>query len=91
MRIAICLFMLLSLVAAAFGAEEVVGKRPYEMDWANRFQDDHPPLVDFENLDGWTVTTGNSAASIVRTRSSSCGTSTSPSSPTARPALDRPI
>ena len=53
---------------AAFGADEVVGKRPYEMDWANRFQDDHPPLVDFENLDGWTVTTANSAASIVRTR-----------------------
>ena len=57
MRIAICLFMLLSLVTAACGAEEVVGKRPYEMDWANRFQDDHPPLVDFENLDGWTVKT----------------------------------
>jgi len=68
MRIAVCLFISLSLVAAACGAEEVVGKRPYEMDWANRFQDDHPPLVDFENLDGWTVKTKNSDASIVRTR-----------------------
>ncbi len=60
--------MLLSLVATACGADEAVGKRPYEMDWANRFQDDHPPLVDFENLDGWTVKAENSAASIVRTR-----------------------
>ncbi len=68
MRIAICPFMLLSLVAPACGADEAVGKRPYEMDWANRFQDDHPPLVDFENLDGWTVKTENSDASIVRTR-----------------------
>ena len=57
-----------ALLASAGTADEVVGKRPYEMDWANRFQDDHPPLVDFESLDGWTVKTENSAASIVRTR-----------------------
>jgi hypothetical protein len=31
------------------------GKRPYELDWAKRFDDDHPPLVDFEDLRGWTV------------------------------------
>ena len=68
MRIAIGLSVLLSLGTAACGADEAVGKRPYEMDWANRFQDDHPPLVDFENMDGWTVRTGNSAASLVRTR-----------------------
>ena len=68
MRIASCLCLLGSLVTAACGAEEVVGRRPYELDWANRFQDDHPPLVDFENLDGWTVKTGHAAASIVRTR-----------------------
>jgi hypothetical protein len=35
---------------------ETVGVRPYEMDWAGRTNDDHAPLVDFENLDGWTVT-----------------------------------
>jgi len=68
MRIAICLFVLLSVVTPTFGADEVVGKRPYEMDWANRFQDDHPPLVDFENLDGWTVKAEDAAASIIRTR-----------------------
>jgi len=68
MRIAICLFVLASLMAAACEAEEVVGKRPYEMDWANRVQDDHPPLVDFEDMHGWTVNTANAAASIVRTR-----------------------
>jgi len=31
-----------------------VGERPYEMVWANR-QEERPPLVDFENLAGWTV------------------------------------
>ncbi|MBN2473800.1 MAG: hypothetical protein JXB62_04290 [Pirellulales bacterium] len=68
MRIPIGLFVLLSLVAAACGADGTVGKRPYEMDWANRLRDDHPPLVDFEDMAGWTVKTADSAASIVRTR-----------------------
>jgi hypothetical protein len=68
MRTILGLILLWSFVATACEAEEVVGKRPYEMDWANRFQDDHPSLVDFENLDGWTVKTANSAGSIVRTR-----------------------
>ena len=68
MRIALCLVGLLMSVAAVFASEEVVGKRPYEMDWAGRLKDDHAPLVDFENLDGWTVKTGNSTASLVRTR-----------------------
>jgi len=31
------------------------GKRPYELEWAGRFTDDHAPLVDFENMGGWTV------------------------------------
>jgi len=38
------------------------------MDWAGRTQDDHPPLVDFEDLSGWTVQAKLSAASFVRTR-----------------------
>ena len=67
MRLALCLLMLLSFVAA-FAQDEPVGKRPYEMDWANRFQDDHPPLIDFEAMEGWTVKTENSAATILRTR-----------------------
>lgn len=57
--------------AASFGQshqEEPVGVRPYELEWAGRTQDDHPPLVDFENLDGWTVVTKNAAATFGRTR-----------------------
>ncbi len=53
---------------AAPGQEEVVGKRPYEMDWANRTEDDHPPLIDFENLDGWAVETEDSEATFERSR-----------------------
>ncbi|MHB8996120.1 MAG: hypothetical protein ACYC63_12815 [Armatimonadota bacterium] len=68
MRIAIWLSMLLLIITGALAADEVIGKRPYEMDWANRFQDDHSALVDFENLDGWTVKTAKSVASIARTR-----------------------
>lgn len=68
MRILICLLMLLIVTSATFAAEEVVGKRPYEMDWANRLQDDNPPLVDFENLDGWTVKSENAVGTIERTR-----------------------
>jgi hypothetical protein len=29
------------------------GARPYEMDWANRTDPEHPQLVDFEDLAGW--------------------------------------
>ncbi len=49
-------------------AEETVGARPYELDWAGRDQDDHPPLVDFEELSGWTVETRNAEARFERTR-----------------------
>ena len=45
-----------------------VGKRPYEMDWANRIQDEHPPLVDFEDLAGWRVECRNAEARFERTR-----------------------
>ncbi|MDD2601202.1 MAG: hypothetical protein PHO37_18585, partial [Kiritimatiellae bacterium] len=31
------------------------GLRPYELDWAGRVSDDHPALIDFENLEGWSV------------------------------------
>ncbi|MBI2298087.1 MAG: hypothetical protein HYU66_03900 [Armatimonadetes bacterium] len=49
-------------------AGETVGARPYEMVWANRTEDDHPALIDFENLDGWTVETENCVARFERTR-----------------------
>lgn len=38
------------------------GKRPYEMEWANRHKDDHPPLVAFTDTAGWRVETQDAAA-----------------------------
>ncbi|MBM3494236.1 MAG: hypothetical protein FJX72_07940, partial [Armatimonadetes bacterium] len=49
-------------------ADAKIGIRPYELDWAGRSRDDHPPLVDFEDLSGWTVVTTNSVATFERTR-----------------------
>ncbi|MBM3476106.1 MAG: hypothetical protein FJX75_22785 [Armatimonadetes bacterium] len=65
--------MIVILAGMMFGScctaqDEVVGKRPYELDWANRTQDDHPPLVGFEDLTGWTVETKDAEATFVRTR-----------------------
>ncbi|MDW8079989.1 MAG: hypothetical protein RMJ16_14005 [Thermoguttaceae bacterium] len=48
--------------------EEPVGKRPYEMDWANRYEDTRAPLVDFEDLAGWTVECRDAEASWERSR-----------------------
>ena len=36
-------------------ADVAEGKRPYEMDWAERTAPNHPQLVDFEDLTGWRV------------------------------------
>ena len=44
------------------------GKRPYEMDWADRHKDEHEPLIDFEDLAGWRVETQNCEATFVRSR-----------------------
>ncbi len=67
----VCL-SLMAVVTAVASADEVleepVGKRPYEMVWANRTQDTHPALVDFESLAGWTVECTDSNASLVRCR-----------------------
>jgi hypothetical protein len=38
------------------------------MDWAGRTQDEHPPLIDFEELNGWSVETRHAEASFERTR-----------------------
>ena len=38
------------------------------MVWANRTTDVRPPLVDFENLDGWTVACVDAEASFQRSR-----------------------
>ena len=58
---------ILSTAAIAQG-QEVVGERPYEMEWANRTEDDHPPLIDFEDLTGWTVEVDNAEATFERSR-----------------------
>jgi hypothetical protein len=59
--------MLFSESGAILG-DEAVGRRPYEMVWAGRTTDTRPPLVDFENLDGWTVTCVDAQASFQRSR-----------------------
>ena len=54
--------------ATALGAEEIVGRRPYEMDWAGRTDDTRPPQVDFENLEGWTIEFQDAVADFKRSR-----------------------
>lgn len=49
-------------------ASETVGERPYEMVWAGRTEDTRPPLIDFENLDGWTVETKDAIATLTLSR-----------------------
>ena len=57
--------LLLSLPSLA---DEPIGQRPYEMDWAGRTKPHHAPTVDFEDLDGWKVDVKDAAASFERTR-----------------------
>ena len=45
-------------------ADEPVGARPYEMVWANRTLDTRHALVDFEDLQGWTVQCSDAVASF---------------------------
>ncbi len=59
--------MLLSQNGTVLG-EEAVGRRPCEMLWANRTSDTRSPLVDFENLDGWTVACVDARATLQRSR-----------------------
>ena len=65
--------MLWLVIAALAGGtmaqdDAVVGQRPYEMDWAGRMHDDYPPLVDFEDLSGWTVDTQDAVATFGASR-----------------------
>ncbi len=62
--------LLASPLAASFvvADDEKVGVRPYEMDWAGRTEEVRTPIVDFENLDGWTVKTTNAVATFERSR-----------------------
>ncbi|MDO5566557.1 MAG: hypothetical protein Q4G59_07865, partial [Planctomycetia bacterium] len=51
-------------------AQEQIGVRPYEMDWAGRDKDDFPPLVDFETLKSWKCEAegGGIAATFTQSR-----------------------
>jgi len=72
------LIVITFLVALVFPAslmaqgesDDSVGRRPYEMGpgWANRTEPAHPPLVDFEDLSGWTVECINGEGAISRSR-----------------------
>jgi hypothetical protein len=61
-------FLVLFAIQHITHADEIIGKRPYEMDWANRSKDIYPPLVDFENLQGWKVQTENAVATFASSR-----------------------
>ena len=56
------------VIATPSQAGEVVGERPYEMVWADRTQDDHTPLIDFEDLTGWRVEPRDAEATFERSR-----------------------
>ena len=58
-------FMLLT--SACIGAQPV-GKRPYEMDWANRMEDDHPQFEDFEAEAVWQTEGNGAVATAERSR-----------------------
>jgi len=58
--------LLLAVSTLVLGDEVLspAGSRPYELEWAGRKIDTRPPLVDFENLDGWTVESSNGKATL---------------------------
>ncbi len=60
------LLSLLLMMGLVYG--QTVGKRPYEMDWAGRTEDDHPALVNFERSDVWTVEAENGEGTAERSR-----------------------
>ncbi len=72
MRIAACGIMvagwLSAMAIAGDDASNPVGKRPYELDWAGRTHEAHPPLVDFEDLAGWKAEPHDAVATFRGTR-----------------------
>lgn len=53
-------------LAALPGARLPAGGRPYEMVWANRAADDHPPLLALTDPAGWRVECRDAAAAFTR-------------------------
>lgn len=52
-------------VGASSASEVKEGKRPYELDWANRMEDEVPPFIDFEDPSvSWKVETHSSTAAF---------------------------
>lgn len=64
----ICRCLLTTVLLVGIAGAENIGKRPYELDWAGRLEDDHPPLIDFESDDAWIVTAHNATATFMRSR-----------------------
>ena len=60
--------LLILLMAMGLVYGQTVGKRPYEMDWAGRTEDDHPALVNFERNETWTVEAENGEGIVERSR-----------------------
>jgi len=44
------------------------GQRPYELDWAGRYEDDRVPTIDFEKTEAWTVDASEGSATINRSK-----------------------
>jgi hypothetical protein len=64
----IVMFMASIVMAIQTQAGESTGERPYEMVWAGRIQDDHLPLIDFEDITGWRVELKDAEATFERSR-----------------------
>lgn len=59
--------LLCNLIQSVSGQENrYTGQRPYELDWAGRYEDDHVPLIDFEKEEAWSVDASDGSATINR-------------------------
>jgi hypothetical protein len=62
--ILICCFGISSLLVAG----NYNTKRPYELEWAERYQEKQKPLIDFEDLSQWKSKNHNSITSFISTQ-----------------------
>jgi hypothetical protein len=63
----ITLLLLCNSLQPAYGQENrYAGLRPYELDWAGRYEDDHVPFIDFERVEAWTIDAKDGSASVNR-------------------------
>ena len=67
--------MLMSVLLLCNSLQELYGQenrykglRPYELDWAGRYEDDHVPLIDFEKEEAWSVDASDGSATINRSK-----------------------